>query len=288
MSKKGFYSATSEPYDEKKADKALQISSPLSWVALLGLTFVVAVIIVWAFTAYIPETITAVGAITPKYQTNTLFADGLGRLQQYTVQPGDHIAQNQVVCYIWTETGEIIPVKSTQAGVVARTLVAEGDYIGDSSNDNRSFGKAIIKIDPDPLIASSQVVVFYVPKETVGQLSVGMEAHISLTATKNQTYGHMIGRITNIDRYATTSEDLMRLHGSELGLQITNEPVAVTCELALCDPRQPTTSGYWWSNQKGSLQATHNGDKCSVKVIVKNIHPIEKFIANLSDMWHGK
>lgn len=275
-------------FEKKQAGKAMQISSPLSWVALLGITLVIVTIIVWAFTAYIPETISAVGAVTPKYQTNTLFADVLGRIQQYTVQPGEHIAQNEVVCYVWTETGVTVPIETNQSGVVSRTLVAEGEFIGDRNQDNSSYGKAIMRIDPDPLIRSPQVVVFYVPKDLVGRLSVGLETQISLTATENQTYGHMIGRITNIDRYATTSEDLIRLHGSELGLQIANEPVAVTCELLLCDQAHPTASGYWWSNKKGSQQLVNNGDKCNVKVIIKNIHPIEKFIMNISNIWYGR
>ena len=269
-------------------DKALVISSPLSWVALLGIALIIAITIYWSFTATIPETLTAVGAVSSKHQTNTLYSDVLGRLQSYTVQPGDTVAANQIVCWIQAGSGEILPVYSNQAGIVARTLIAEGEYLGEKNAENETMGKAVVKLDPDPAIKSSQVVVFYVPKDDVGKLRVGMETQVTLTAQQSQTYGHMTGRITNIDSYATTTADLIRLHGSELGLKIENEPVAVTCELRLNDINNPTNSGYWWSNSKGSEKEVVTGDKCNVKVIVKKVHPIEKFITKLQEIWDGQ
>ena len=271
-----------------RQDKPLKISSPLSWLALLGATFLIAAVLIWSFTSYLPDTITSVGAVSAKHETNTIFSDVLGRLESYVVKPGDLVQENQVVCWIRAGSGEQVAVRSNQAGLVARTLVAEGEYI-DAQNDQSSYaGKGLILLDPDPAIESPQVVVFYVSKNDVGKLRVGMETQVTLTSQKSQTYGHMIGRITNIDTYATTTESLRRLHGSELGLDLNNEPVAVTCELGMCSDKSPTQSGYWWSNEKGGQLPVQNGNKCSVKVIVKKVHPIEKFLTKIKEIWEGK
>lgn len=267
--------------------KPIERESPLSWVALLGVTVLIAVVIIWSFTAYLPETITAVGAVSAKHQTNTLYSDVLGQLDHYSVRQGDTIAPNQIVCYVQTALGELKPVRSSQAGVVARTLVSVGEYIGEQNENNESVGRALLRIDPDTQIRSPQVVVFYIPQKDVGKIAVGMETHVALTSQKSQTFGHMIGRVTNIDTYATTTKDLIRLHGSELGMRMEDEPVAVTCELLCADEAYPTQSGYWWSNPKGNKLIVANGDRCNVKVIVKQIHPIEKFLTKLKEVWEG-
>lgn len=256
-----------------RSDKPLMISSPLSWLALLGVTFIIITVLIWSFTSYLPDTITAVGAVSAKHETNTIFSDVLGRLESYVVQPGDLVRENQVVCWIQTGSGASVAVRSNQAGIVARTLVTNGEYIGAQNNQSSAAGKELILLDPDPAIESPQVVVFYVSKNDVGKLHIGMETQVALTAQKSQTYGHMVGRITNIDTYATTTESLRRLHGSELGLDMNNEPVAVTCELGRCGENNPTQSGYWWSNEKGGQLTVQNGSKCTVKAIVKKYTP---------------
>lgn len=189
-----------------RLDKPLRISSPLSWLALVGVTFIIVAVLIWSFSSYLPDTITSVGAVSAKHETNTIFSDVLGRLESYTVQPGELVRANQVVCWIQTGSGESVAVRSNQAGIVARILASNGEYIGAQNEQKSPDGKGLILLDPDPAIESPQVVVFYVSKNDVGKLRVGMETQVSLMAQKSQTYGYMAGRITNIDTYATTTE----------------------------------------------------------------------------------
>lgn len=78
--------------------------------------------------------------------------------------------ENQVVCWIRTGSGEQVAVRSNQAGLVARMLVTEGEYIDVQNDQSSSAGKGLILLDPDPAIESPQVVVFYVSKNDVGKL----------------------------------------------------------------------------------------------------------------------
>lgn len=268
-----------------KLDKAMQITSALSWIPLVGATVVVLVTLWWSFTGSIPETITASGAVVLPYETNTIYADEIGTVQQYAVSVGDKIAANQTVCWIQTSSGESRAVLSNQAGKVARMLVPEGGAVGEKESEDENGKKSILRLDPDQGDLNRQVVVCYIPYDKVGTLKPGMQAYVSLTALDKQVYGHMQARITNIDRYPATRENMERLHGSTLGLNVDDQIVPVTLELS---PDQTTVSGYWWSNKKGKQLTVDNAAKCSVRVITKTVAPIEKLLTRIKEIWNGK
>lgn len=48
----------------EQLDKALRVSSPMSWLALLGVTLIVIVTVIWSIVGTIPVTITTKGIVS--------------------------------------------------------------------------------------------------------------------------------------------------------------------------------------------------------------------------------
>ena len=100
----------------------------------------------------------------------------------------------------------------------------------------------------------------------------------------------MVGRVINVDAGAASSSAQSNILGSENNLNnaFTSDGkavTAVTCELY---PSSRSTSGYFWSNSRGETLAVNNRDICSVKIITKQVRPIEKLFEKLLDLWEGK
>lgn len=79
-------------------DKVMKITSPLSWLALLGVTMIIVSVLIWSFVGELPSTVTANGMIvSSSTATNTLMANGNGTVvlrvyEGQSVNSGDIIA----------------------------------------------------------------------------------------------------------------------------------------------------------------------------------------------------
>ena len=60
-------------------DKVLKVTSPMSWLALLGITLIIVYTVYWSFTGYLPSTVTASGVIVSSHtSTNTVLSNQKG------------------------------------------------------------------------------------------------------------------------------------------------------------------------------------------------------------------
>lgn len=141
------------------------------------------------------------------------------------------------------------------------------------------------------MVSSGQahVVVCYVPRGDAEKVERGMDAHIMLASADSSTYGYMVGRVINVDDWATTTTGIERVVGennSMVSSFTSNGSVcAVTCELV---PDPNTRSGYYWSNEKGRQVEINGQTMCTVKIITEEIPPISKLFTKLKDIWENK
>lgn len=264
----------------EQLDTMLKISSPLSWLALLGATLIVAVTVVWAFVGRIPMTVTSTGIIVAPNGTNAIYSDAAGKVVRVFAAPGDKIYENDVVMEIETERGERQQIVSDQVGFVSQIIKPEGSTITQNSE--------VLRVSPNT--TAQQVVVCYVLTTDAQKVSRGDQAYISLSSSDSKSFGHMVGRVINVDAGAASSSAQSNILGSENNLNnaFTSDGkavTAVTCELY---PSSRSTSGYFWSNSRGETLAVNNRDICSVKIITKQVRPIEKLFEKLLDLWEGK
>lgn len=261
-------------------DAMLKISSPLSWLALAGATLIVVVTVIWAFVGRIPVTVTTTGIVAGPDSTNAVYSNAAGTVINVYVKRGDKIYEKDVIMEIKTDRGEIAQILSDQVGYASEIVAPKGSIITQNSE--------VLRVSPNT--ESSQVVVCYVTTADAQKVKRGNYAYISLSSSDSKSYGHMVGRVVNIDAGAASSAAQKNVLGSDnnLGKSFSSDGkavTAITCELY---PSENSVSGYFWSNTKGDQLAVNNRDMCSVKIITKQVRPIEKLFEKLLDLWEGK
>lgn len=257
-------------------DRALKITPPLSWLALVGITLIIGATVLWAFCGSIPVTMNANGIIVPPSATNAVYTQESGTVSEWYVSPGDSIHKGDVLLSYVSGNGELRELISDQNGTVSMIHAEPGVSF--------SHGEDILRLAPE--VEGRQVVVCYIPLMYTVSLKEDMDVQISLASVDSQSLGFMKAKISNVDSFASSAEGMSYVVGSGNGLDsmfLSNGAVAaVTCVLT---EDKNTVSGYAWSNQNGADVAVQTGSIVSAKIILDEIPPISKLFTGFQDFW---
>lgn len=260
----------------EQLDKALKVTSPLSWLSLIGVTLIVIAAAIWSIAGRIPVTVTTNGIIASPVNTNAVYTENAGAVVSVYVSAGDVIDLEDEIALVKANDGSTYTVRSDQAGIVSEVDVSVGDTVGQ--------GTSILHISPRA--ASRQVAVCYVNMADVKKISCGMPAYVYLNSADSQRYGHMEARVINIDEYAASNKGMNYVLGEDNNLASSftdsGAVAAVTCELCLSGD---SVSGYFWSNEKGKELNVTNGSLVSAKIITEEIAPVTKLFPKIPDIW---
>ncbi len=260
----------------EQLDKVLKITSPMSWLALIGITFIIVISLIWSFVGTIPETVTAKGLVSSVVGSNSVYTQDAGTVVSVRVRAGDEVHLGDPVMTYRNSSNEVVVVYSDQVGVVSEIAV--------QNDDKFTPGKDIIRVSPTS--QASQMIVCYVPLANAKKLERGMQVNVTLDSLDSSSYGNMVARVINIDAYATPSEAMASVIGSGNNLESIfvrdGAVVAVACELY---PDANTLSGYYWSNDKGSTVNVQNGSLVTARIVTDEVAPITKLFSKLSDIW---
>lgn len=260
----------------EQLDKTLKITSPLSWLALIGVTIIIVVTVIWSIVGTIPETITTNGIIVSPVSTNSIYTEESGVVTAVYVSAGTELHLGDPVMEIRTNRGENFTIVSDQVGSVSEIISA----VGNTVNQNTE----IIRVSPS--VSGKQTVVCYVPLSSVKKIERGMSVYVYLTSADSQTYGHMEARVINIDAKATSASSMNYILGADNNLSASfasdGAVTAVTCEIY---PSNETENGYYWSSEKGGSLDVSNGSLCTAKIITERIAPISKLFAKIEEIW---
>ena len=72
----------------EQLDKALTVTSTMSWIALAAVTLILAVTIVWSIVGTIPVTVTTSGIVASPVSTNAVYTPESGSVTAVLVYPG--------------------------------------------------------------------------------------------------------------------------------------------------------------------------------------------------------
>lgn len=260
----------------EQLDKVLKVTSPMSWLALLGITVIIAVTVVWSIIGTIPETVTAKGIVSSVVGSNSVYTEDAGTVISVRVRAGDELHIGTPIMTYRNASNEVLEVCSDQAGTVADVVVKKDDTF--------TPGKDVIRVSPS--VSTSQIVVCYVPLANAKKLERGMTVNVTLDSKDSNSYGHMVARIINIDSYATPAAGMSSVLGSNNNLEAAfnqdGAVIAVACELL---PDATTSSGYYWSNSKGAVVNVENGSLVTAKFVTDEVRPITKLFSKLRDIW---
>lgn len=262
----------------EQLDRSLTITSPMTWLALIGITLIIAVTVIWSFTGTLPTTTNATGILVNPSNTNAVFASDTGSLEKILVKSGDEIHSGEAIAEIKNSRKETVKVLADQDGVVTQLLVETGTPIVQ--------GTEILRLAPK--VDETQVAVFYVPVAQAQELKTGMKVLVTPAFAESQKVGHMEAEITNIDSYASSAANMQYVLGPDnlLSEQFAQNGavVAVTCRLKTDSSAQ---NHYYWSSESGKSLSVPNGTILTGKIVIDESAPITKLITGLKDSLEG-
>ncbi len=259
----------------EQLDKALKVTSPMSWLALAGVTLIVIVTLIWSIVGTIPVTITTPGLVSSLVGSNAIYSSETGTVVSVRVRPGDEVHLGDTILTYKNSANEIKTICSDQVGTVTEIVAAKDATL--------IPGSEVVRITPK--VQANQIVVCYVPLAQAKKIERGMTVNVSLDSLDSQSYGNMVARVVNIDAYATSTTGMSSVIGSGNYLDTTftngGPVVAVACELY---PGE-TQSGYYWSNEKGAKVTVTNGSLVTAKIVTEEVAPISKLFSKINELW---
>jgi len=257
----------------EQLDKSIVVTSPMSWVVLLGIGLIIVCFVIWAFCGTMPTTLEARGIVSNGIYTNSIYSDVTGIVENILVTEGETVDAGKVIATIIDEANTKHNVEASESCVITNIEIETGSKV---NYTDELFGIS-------PVSNNDGFIVFYVGLEQVPSIKIGMDVVINMPTFDNQKYGHMKGSIVHVDSMAATEESITRVMGkNESVLEYygaMNQPVvAVTCKI---EKDNESENGYYWSNENGEKLSVKYGNVADVKIVMDEKAPITKLIPGL-------
>lgn len=262
----------------EQLNKVLKITSPLSWLALMGVTVLLAVVVVWSFIGTLPSTVTANGIIVnANTSTNTYLSPASGVIN-YSVHEGDLVDIGTEIASITQNNRAVVKCYSDQRGYVTEILVANGSAIVQDTE--------LLRFRPYITAEQRHVVVGFIPISDVDKIKRGMDAIVTLSSADVSTYGHMEARVINIDSWVTSNKGIEAIVGTDnnMAAQLLNNGSVSTVVCEIYPSKGNSKNGYYWSNERGNDLDISNRMMCAVKIVTKEERPITKLLSSINEI----
>ena len=168
--------------------------------------------------------------------------------------------------------GENVNILSPYSGRVLEVLANHGDVVNP--------GTAILSVE---VLSEDLQAVLFVPASTGKTVLKGMAVRLSPSTVKREEYGSLLGRVTWVAEFPSSSRGMTRLLGNEAlvtKLMAQGPPIQVNVALVR-DPRTPT--GYRWSSSRGPNLKISSGTLASGDVVVKEDRPFRLLIPRIRE-----
>lgn len=287
-------SALEKISNPEQLDKALVVTSPLSWLALVAVTLILVVTVVWSVVGRIPETLTLGGyVVAGNGNVSAVYSDWTGTVQKVHVRKGDPIYAETKLADIVLPDGTLKTIVSDINGRVTTVAVQVGQELNSIGQPVLYFAPTDGKLNQltNAPVLRNQMVICYVPSKAgsdmSGQLARGNRVHLTPAGENSQSAGHMMGRVLYVEKYNASQTSVQLVTGSDQVYSDNAGNGAIKAVVILLDERQDGTAGnnpYVWSNPKGQNLTVDNGDTFTVRIIVKEVRPIEKLFAKIGEV----
>ena len=227
----------------ERLDELMEVTTPRSWLALLGIGAVLVAALVWAVYGSVPTLVKAQGVLIREGSLQSVDAPVAGELRELLVNAGDDVVREQLVARIYQAVDDrTVVVTSPYAGRVMDVRVTRGNLVG--------AGTALLSLEQP---GRSLEAVLYLPPIDGTKLLPGMEVQLSPASVKREEHGLLLGRVSAVSAFPATISGMKRVLGSEeLAKALSDKapPIEVHVELV----RNPTTiSGYQWTSTLSTL-----------------------------------
>jgi HlyD family secretion protein len=168
--------------------------------------------------------------------------------------------------------GENVNVLSPYSGRVLEVLANRGDVV--------SPGTAILSVE---VLSENLQAVLFVPATAGKKVQKGMAVRISPSTVKREEYGSLLGKVTWVAEFPSTTRGMTRLLGNEAlvtKLMEQGPPIQVNVEL---EKDSSTPTGYRWSSSRGPSLKISSGTLASGDVVVQEDPPFRLVIPKVRE-----
>ena len=161
-------------------------------------------------------------------------------------------------------------VVSTFSGRIIEIMTEKGDVLAP--------GQPLLRLDRTGRTVKGLEAVIYVPSAYGKRIRAGMEVRIAPASVAPEEHGYMIGTVTYVSDFPTTSRAIQRtLRNPELVASLSrgDAPYEIRADLQL-DPE--TVSGYRWSSSGGPPMDVLTGTLCAARITVERRRPVEMVV----------
>ena len=251
----------------EQLDRAITISSPMSWLALVGVLLVCVAVVLWSFFGSIPTTESIDGMIVSKSNVIAVCTDRSGVISQILKHPGDRVVKNDVIAKARATDQDEFDIVADCDGMLSAVVIEE---------DSRVFtGNEIARLTPD--CPEDEVIVCYAPLSVGEKLTPDMTVAVYPTFVDSQQYGHMEATIESVGKYAASTKNIQYVIGSDNMISdqfLSQGPVIeIVCRIT---SDNSSSNGCYWTNNTGKDQSVPIGAFVSVKAVTKEEAPISK------------
>jgi len=130
---------------------------------------------------------------------------------------------------------------------------------------------------------ANDTVICYVPLSDARKLKEGMMSYVCPSTVRKQEYGHMQGKITFVDDYVATNEEIENQLGNSSLMEVFAKDgpvVKIICEL---EKDNNSASGYLWTSEKGKDIKLASGTLVSATIVTEEKRPIDLLIPYLKE-----
>src|SRR5215468_3211983 len=183
--------------------------------------------------------------------------------------------QERVIAGLEREMKANTEVVSQHTGRILEIIADQGTLV--------AAGDAIVTLDLTGRTIKELEVVLYVPSSYGKQIQVGMTAYVSPSTVKREEFGLMVGRVTYVSDYPSTSRGMLRILKNDkllASLVGSDSPYEVHADLVI---DEHTFSGYRWSSSQGPPLKIQSGTRAAAYITVASRRPIEMVVPLLRE-----
>lgn len=267
-------SAIEKLSNPEQLDRAITISSPMSWLVLVGIFFVIIATIVWAVQGTLPDSVTVKGVVVSPADAGAVYAESAGVVTKVLKKTGDSIAAGDPVVEIRSSGGTEMVVTADRNGTLTDILVEENSQV--------YIGAEIARYTPET--NQNQIIVCYVPFAVAQQLEEGMKVRVYPSSVDYQDCGHMEAEIQSVGEYAASTRNMRYVLGEDnLVAEQFLEDGPVCAVLCLLKEDDSTKSGFYWTSENAAEVTLANGTFVSARIVTDESRPITKFLRGLRE-----
>lgn len=168
--------------------------------------------------------------------------------------------------------GENVNILSPYSGRVLEVLANRGDVVNP--------GTAILSVE---VLSENLQAVLFVPASTGKKVQPGMTVRLSPSTVKREEYGSLLGKVTWVAEFPSTSRGMIRLLGNEaLVTRLMEQGPPIQVNVAL-ERDSATPTGYRWSSSRGPNLKISSGTLASGDIVVQQDRPIRLIIPKVRE-----